>query len=195
MKRLLIFVLIILVSVICDVHADGPLTILRSKIDKVFSILNDPVYKDEANKKEQHEKMWIIVKEAFNFEAMSQSALAYNWKTFSDEEKKEFATVFGRFLGNTYLDKIQSEFSGQQIEYNGEEIRRKDRAVVKTNIIRDGVKTPIDYSMLKNGDIWEIYDVKIEKVSLLKNYRSQFASLLIKNKPVDLINMLKDKIK
>ncbi len=194
MKKLLIFILITLIAGICNVHADEPLTTLKGKIDKVFGILNEPAYAEGANKDEQHEKLWVIIEDAFDFAAMSQSALAYNWKSFSDDQKKEFASVFGRFLGNTYLDQIQSGFSGEQVEYEGEEIRRKDRAVVKTSIIRKGVKTPIDYSMLKNGDTWNIYDVKIEGVSLLKNYRTQFASLLLKKGPEDLISMLKEKL-
>ncbi|MBN2417992.1 MAG: ABC transporter substrate-binding protein [Deltaproteobacteria bacterium] len=195
MKNLFIFLTISILISFFDVHASEPFTILKGEIDQVFSILNDPVYSDATKKDEQNENLWKIIENAFDFNVMSRLTLANNWKSFSSDQKNEFARVFGRFLSNMYLEKIQSGYSGEQVEYLGEEILTDTKAVVMTHIIRNDVKTPVDYSMQHNKNSWKIYDVKIEGVSLLKNYRTQFASILLNKKPDELIEMLKDKIK
>ena len=194
MKKLFFLYIITILFSTSGSHAAEPFTILKGEIDQVFSILNDPVYSDESKKDEQHDKLWKLIENAFDFNAMSRLTLANNWKSFSLEQQDEFSRVFGRFLSNTYLDKIQSGFSGEQVEYVGEDTLSEKKAVVMTNVIRSGVKTPMNYSMLKTGSTWKIYDVKIEGVSLLKNYRTQFRSILLKDKPAELIEMLKEKI-
>ena len=194
MKKLFSLYLTFIMVSVSYVHAEEPFTILKGEINQVFNILNDPVYSDETKKDEQHSKLWETIENAFDFKVMSRLTLANNWRSFSSEQQNEFSLVFGKFLGNTYLDKIQSGFSGEQVEYLGEDMLSGKKAVVMTNIIRNGVKTPINYSMLKTRDTWKIYDVKIEGVSLLKNYRTQFTSLLLKNKPAELIEMLKKKL-
>ncbi len=193
MKKLVIFLMIFFITFMYSVYAVAPFTILKEKINKVFSILNDPTYSNENKKDEQHENLWLAIEDAFDFSVMSRLTLANNWKIFSPEQQNEFARVFGKFIGDSYIDKIQSGFSNEQVEYLGEDLLSGNKAVVMTNIIRDGVKTPVNYSMLKTGDVWKIYDVKIEGVSLLKNYQTQFRSILLKKKPEDLIGMLRDK--
>ena len=195
MKKLFTFLIFTTLFALCDTYAEEPFTILKEKIDQVFNVLNDPAYSDETKKDEQREILWKTIENAFDFNVMSRLTLASNWKSFTAAQQDEFAGAFGRFLGNTYLDKIQSGFSGQQVEYVGEDILSDNKAVVMSNIIRNGVKTPMNYSMLNTGNTWKIYDVKIEGVSLLKNYRTQFSSILLKDKPEDLIEMLKEKIK
>ncbi len=196
MKRIILLLLIALIA--CSHNAYSaepePFTTLKNNIDKVFSILSDPAYSDESKKAEQHEKLWKIVEDAFDFKIMARLTLANNWKSFSPEQQEEFSRVFGKFLGNTYLDKIQSGYSGEKVEYDGQEKFSDNRALVETNITHGGVKTPVNYSMLKTGNGWKIYDVKIEGVSLLQNYRTQFSSILMRGKPEDLIEMLKKKI-
>ena len=112
MKRLFLFffTLTILVTA-CDTYAGEPFNILKEKIDQVFSILNDPVYSDETKKDEQREILWKTIENAFDFNVMSRLTLANYWKSFSSEQQDEFSRVFGRFLSNTYLDKIQSGLS------------------------------------------------------------------------------------
>jgi phospholipid transport system substrate-binding protein len=196
MKKVKPIVLIfILVTCIYSAYASAPFDIIKEKIDRVFSVLKDPAYSDQAKKTEQHDILWGIIKEAFDFNGMARLTLARNWQTFTPAQQEEFAGLFGQFLGNTYLDKIQSGFSDEQVEYTGEEILSDTKAVVMTNLIRKGVKTPVHYSLQKKGDTWRIYDVKIEGVSLLKNYRTQFSDILLKERPEGLINMLKEKIK
>ncbi len=196
MKKLLFLLLVtIMIGDLCNAYASEPLTILKGKIDKVFSILNDPEYNDETKKEQQYNELWKIIDGIFNFNVMSRLTLANNWRAFSPEQQEEFANVFGRFLGNNYLDKIQSGFSDQRVEFAGEETITDTKVVVMTNILKNNIKTPVNYSMLRQDGGWKIYDVKIEGVSLLKNYRSQFRSILLKKKPEQLIEDLRNKLK
>jgi phospholipid transport system substrate-binding protein len=196
MKKLhLIICTFILIAASVNAHASESFDTLKEKIDRVFSVLKDPAYSDPSKKTEQHDVLRGIIDEAFDFNGMARLTLAKNWKAFTPGQQDEFSKVFGQFLGNTYLDKIQSEFSDEKVEYTGEELLSDTKAVVMTNLIRKSVKTPIYYSLQKNGATWKIYDVKIEGVSLLKNYRTQFSDILLKERPEGLITMLKEKLK
>ena len=192
--KFIIFIFIVLACIV-STYASEPFDILKEKIDRVFSVLNDKAYSDPSKKTEQHDILWGIIDEAFDFNGMARLTLAKNWQAFTPEQQDDFSQVFGQFLGNTYLNKIQSTFSDEKVEYTGEELLTDTKAVVMTNLIRKGVKTPIYYSLQKNGALWKIYDVKIEGVSLLKNYRTQFSSILLKERPEGLITMLKEKLK
>ncbi|MDX2451909.1 ABC transporter substrate-binding protein, partial [Desulfosarcina sp.] len=103
--------------------------------------------------------------------------------------------VFAQFLGNTYIDKVQGEYHNEQIVYLGQDFYSDIYAEVKTQIVRETLKIPVNYRMLKGGDgQWKVYDIIVERVSLVKNYRTQFASILSKDKPAQLIRQLNDKL-
>jgi phospholipid transport system substrate-binding protein len=174
--------------------APQPLDALKGPIDAVIRILNDPKYKDPNLKTEQRDAIWSKVRGMFDFEEISQRAVARNWGLFSPQEKKEFTDVFSEFLGNTYMDKIQGEYHNEKIQYGTQEVVEGTRALVKTNILRESLAIPVDYKMKLDGNEWKIYDVMVEGVSLVKNYRTQFASILRKETPAQLIDRLKKKV-
>jgi phospholipid transport system substrate-binding protein len=173
-----------------------PLESLRGPIDEVILILNDPQYKDPNLRSQQRDAIWIKVRGMFDFDEISQRTVARNWNMFSAQEKKEFTDVFSEFLGNTYMDKIQGEYHNEKIQYGSQEVVEGTRALVKTNILRESLAIPVDYKMKlnDNGTGWKIYDVMVEGVSLVKNYRTQFASILRKETPAQLIDRLKKKV-
>jgi phospholipid transport system substrate-binding protein len=159
--------------------------------------LKDPQYQsdDPGLKAEQRDKIWDLVGSQFDFTEISRRALARNWKSFSAEEQKAFATVFAKMLGNIYVERIQSGFAGQKVEFADEIMHEtKPLAIVKTFIVDDQTKIPVDYSLKKKNDQWRVYDVKVEGVSLVKNYRTQFNDILRKEKPAELIERLKSKV-
>jgi phospholipid transport system substrate-binding protein len=131
----------------------------------------------------------------FDFDEIAKRAVARNWSDFNDAEKTAFSDVFAQFLGNTYIDKIQGEYHNEQIVYLGQDFYADTYAEVKTQIVRETLKIPVNYRMLKGGDgQWKVYDIIVEGVSLVKNYRTQFASILSKDKPAQLIQQLNDKL-
>ncbi len=192
MKKIVPLILIVLFLFTGLAYSEEPLAELKISVDRVINILADPVYKDDQ--KSQREAIWKIINDIFDFKMMSRMTVAKNWKAFTPQEQDEFAQVFGRFLGDSYLNKIQAEFSGEKVEYLEQEMISDQRAVVMTSILRKDVKVPMDYGMILRDNKWKVYDVKIEGVSLMKNYRSQFNDILIKETPRQLIERLRLKI-
>jgi phospholipid transport system substrate-binding protein len=171
-----------------------PLDAIKGPINTVIAILNDPVYKDMSLKSEQRDKIWQSVSSIFDFDEISMRAVARNWKKFSPEERKEFSAVFSKFLGNTYVDKIQGEFHNEEIVYVGQEIIKEGRALAKTLIKRETIEIPVDYRLKLMDGQWRVYDVAVEGISLVKNYRTQFSQLLKKESPAELIKRLEKKL-
>lgn len=172
----------------------APLEAIKGPIDTVIAILNDPAYKDDTRKEEQREKIWQSVSGIFDFNEISMRAVARNWRKFTPEERKQFAAVFSKFLGNTYVDKIQGQYHNEEIVYVSQEIVKKGRALAKTIIKRETLEIPVDYRLKLMDGQWRVYDVAVEGISLVKNYRTQFAQLLKKESPADLIKRLEKKL-
>ena len=170
-----------------------PLETLKVAVDQAMKILDDPQYKDEAQKETQRDEIWKVIRQVFDLQGIAQITLGRNWRQFNQAEKNEFTEVFGRFLGNNYVDKIQSGFSGEKVDYLEQEKITDTKAIVKTKIVRESMEIPVDYKMHKTGADWRVYDVIIEGVSLIKNYRTQFNSFLMKKTPKDLIETIKKK--
>lgn len=193
--QIIIFaVCVLLLSGTAMAAAPEPLDAIKGPIDTVIAILNDPIYKDESLKTEQREKIWQSISAIFDFDEISMRAVARNWKKFNPEERKQFSAVFSKFLGNTYVDKIQGEFHNEEIVYVGQEIIKEGRAMAKTLIKRETLEIPVDYRLkLMNGQ-WRVYDVAVEGISLVKNYRTQFKQLLKKESPAQLIKRLEKKL-
>jgi phospholipid transport system substrate-binding protein len=175
--------------------AKNPMATIKGPIDAAIDLLNDPQYKKAGTKADQREQIWKALKPMFDFREISRRAVARNWRDFSDVEKTQFSKVFADFLGNTYIDKIQGEYHNEKIVYVSQDFYSDQYAEVKTQILREAVQIPVDYRMLKedNGS-WKVYDIIVEGISLVKNYRTQFASILKKETPAQLIERLNKKL-
>ena len=172
-----------------------PMATIKGPIDALIDILNDPQYKTPGTKIVQRNQIWKTVKSMFDFREISRRAVARNWREFNDAEKTQFTDVFADFLGNTYIDKIQGEYHNEKIVYLSQDFYSDRYAEVKTQILRETVEIPVNYRMLKGDEgSWKVYDIIVEGVSLVKNYRTQFASILKKETPAQLIQRLNEKL-
>ena len=174
--------------------AQEPLEALRGPINEVVSVLQDPQYQKGDQVEAGREKIWSVIGSLFDFTEMAKRSLARNWRVFSPMERKKFSEVFARFLGNTYLDKIQKDYQNEEVVFGKQEMLNSTKASVKTTVMRDTVEIPVDYKMLNRGGGWRVYDVNIEGVSLVKNYRTQFGKILMRKSPADLIERLQKKV-
>lgn len=168
-----------------------PMDEIKGPIQRGIDILKNPEFKDK--REEQRGKIWNLIEKVFDFRAISIRALARNWRDFSPEQRKIFTEQFTELLKNTYLDKIQGEFHNEEVAFDDQDVLSEDKAVVRTRVIRGKIETPIDYRVHLEGGKWLVYDVNIEGVSLVQNYRKQFADILAKETPDQLIQRLKDK--
>jgi phospholipid transport system substrate-binding protein len=157
--------------------APGPLDTIRQGTEKVLSILRDPTLKAPEKKAERRKAMVDGVDSFFNWPDMAQRSLGIHWPKRTDAEKKEFVALYTELVRDTYLTKADN-YSGEQVRYEGEKIEG-DYARVSAQIITTrNTEIPIVYSVKKFGDQWLIYDVAIEGVRLVNNYRTQFSSML-----------------
>ena len=168
-----------------------PIDALRGPLDSALAILQDPRYRVASEKEAQKEKLWEIIRKVFDFEGITQLAVGKNWKVFTPAQKKEFTDVFTTRLGNSYLNKIQGSFNNEKVEFLSEEVLSPTKARVKTKIIREVDSIPVDYSVRPVDGAWKIYDVNIEGVSLVANYRTQFNDILSKDSPDVLIERVR----
>jgi phospholipid transport system substrate-binding protein len=174
--------------------AASPLESLKIPIETVLSLLKDPKYKNPDQRQQQRDKILVITRQLFDFTEMSKRALARNWKSFTSQEQQQFADVFADHLSNSYMDKVQGEYKDETVVFLDQETVSDGKALVKTKIQRQPGAISVDYSMLLVDNQWRVYDVNIEGVSLIKNYRTQFDQILVKESPVQLIERLKKKV-
>ena len=174
--------------------AASPLEALKVPIENVLSLLKDPKYKNPDQRQQQRDKILAITRQVFDFSEMSKRALARNWKSFSPQEQLQFVDVFADHLSNSYMDKIQGEYKDETIVFLNHEMVADGKALVKTKVQRQPNEISVDYSMLLVDNQWRVYDVNIEGVSLIKNYRTQFDQILVKESPAQLIERLKKKV-
>jgi phospholipid transport system substrate-binding protein len=173
--------------------AAGPVSDqLKDAIDRVVKVLEDPALKGPDRKAERQAAVTKIAQEIFDFPEVGRRALARHWQPLTDKQREEFTALFADLLERSYVSKIEL-YSGEKITYANERIDG-DIATVATRIAtKSGAEVPIDYRMLKKGTRWLVYDVNIEGVSLVSNYRTQFNKIIQTSSFDELILKLKSK--
>ncbi|MBU8911984.1 MAG: ABC transporter substrate-binding protein [Desulfobacterales bacterium] len=166
---------------------------LKVTLDQIMEILKDPSFKGEEQVEKRRLSLRKVIKERFSFAKMSQLTLSRHWKKRSDEEKKAFIDLFSQLLEETYVSKIEG-YTDEKVVYVREFVKKK-KAQVNTKIITKTIEIPIDYRMYKTKDgSWLVYDLVIEGVSLVGNYRSQFNHILQKKSYDQLVAKLRKKV-
>jgi phospholipid transport system substrate-binding protein len=159
--------------------AGAPTEQLRGRIDRVLQVLEDPQLKSEARTPERRQAVRTIVEEIFDFRELSQRALARHWQARTPTERDEFVQLFADLLERSYIGKIEMFSGGDRIQYTGEMLDGEQVAVVRTRIVtKNGTEIPVDYRLHHVADRWLVYDVAIEGVSLVANYRAQFNKII-----------------
>lgn len=193
-KRLLIHTLLLMFLVGClslNAYAAGPTEQLRPALNTLTSILADPGLKGDENKVERRAKIMSSIKEGFDFKEMSKRILGRDWSSITAQEQDYFTELMTKLLENVYIGKLEG-YSGQTVGYVDERIKGS-RAQVSTLIEDNGIKIPVHYIMSLKDEKWMVYDINIEGVSLVRNYKEQFKSILRKEKFEGLIKVLEEK--
>ncbi len=172
--------------------ATGPMDHVKANVNRAISILTDPTYKN-ADKNHQQEMLVQVGESLFDFNDVTRLAVGRYWKSFTNEQRHEFRDLFSQLLQKIYMDKIQS-YNGEPVVFDKETMLSPTKAKVNTYILWNGKEVPLDYMLRFKHDEWRVYDVIVEGVSLVKNYRSQFDSILSKNPPSVLLEQVRNKI-
>ncbi|WP_319777376.1 ABC transporter substrate-binding protein [Maridesulfovibrio sp.] len=163
---------------VCAAAENSPMVRLRAGIQGVIEILNDPQYKGNPEfNDEKKAKIRETIKDFFNFEELSKRSVGRPWLEFTPEERERFIALFTDLLEQTYLARIE-EYSGEKVAFDNETIIKGKYAQVDTRLLTGKQDIPVYYRMRLTDGEWDVYDVKIEGVSLVKNYRTQFAGIL-----------------
>jgi phospholipid transport system substrate-binding protein len=172
--------------------ADGPKDQTKNTIDKLIIILKNKELKKSSMTKERRSLIRKEVGAIFDFEEMSKRALGIYWQQRSPAERKEFVSLFSDLLESTYINKIEG-YSDEKVVYE-DQILDGDYATVKTKIItaKNG-EVPIVYRLLRKGSQWFVYDVMVEQVSLISNYRKQFNQIIKEKSYDELLRKMKSK--
>jgi phospholipid transport system substrate-binding protein len=193
-KRLFAFSLFLAALMVLPLQADAATgkESVENQVNKILEKLKDPAFKAQP-RDAQIGEVRKVINEIFDYTELSKRTLGRYWKKFSDAQKKEFITLFSALLENVYADRILA-YTHEVIEFGKETELKKGRVEVASNIITsDNKKVPLNYRMILKNDQWRVYDVVIEGVSMVKNYRSQFRQILSKKSPDDLLETLRKK--
>jgi len=175
-------------------YAGAPLDQVQGNVNKVLEVLRDPTLKAESAKKIKKEKLEAIYGKMFNEGELSRRTLGRNWKKLNAAEQQEFIQLYQQVLEKAYIDKILS-YTNEKIVFEKETLLAGTQAEVETKVITSSKEIPIFYRMILENGAWKVYDVVVENVSLVQNYRSQFNDILSKNSPEQLLDILRKKVK
>lgn len=169
----------------------SPTEQVKETTDGVLSVVTD----DSLSKEAKREKITALLKDGFDFRTMSKLTLGVNWKKATPEQQERFEKLFTEVLKWTYITRIE-DYSGETMEYGGERMAKKNRAEVETFIVtNNGTKIPITYKVHLKGEKWRAYDVVIEGVSLIRNYRGNYREIVKKDGFDGLFAVMEKKIK
>lgn len=174
------------------VWAGVPTEKVKETTDKIIAIVSDPALKDPAKEKERREQIRRSVDEMCDWQEMSRRSLGRYWAQRSEQEKKEFVLLFGQLLERTYIDKVES-YSGEKVIYAGERVDG-DYAEVDVKIVtKKNTEIPVVYKLRSRDQQWWAYDMVVEGVSLVNNYRTQFSDIMAKSSFEGLMKKLREK--
>jgi phospholipid transport system substrate-binding protein len=195
MKRLFVGLSILMLFLISlPVYAGAPLDAVKINADKVLDILRDPKLKAASAKEMKKNKLRAVYVNMFDEVELSRRSLGMNWNKLNTAQRQEFVKLFEQVLEKAYADRILS-YTNEKIEFTKESMISGNLAEVRTKVITASKEIPIYYRVILKNGAWKVYDVTIENVSLVQNYRTQFSDILAKNTPEQLLEILRKKVK
>jgi phospholipid transport system substrate-binding protein len=185
--------LLLSVVTVLPAAAGVPSDQLKTQIDRVLKTLDDPELKREGRGKERRAAVRRIANDIFDFGETARRSLGRHWQPRTPAEQTEFVGLFSDLLERSYISKVEL-YGGEKIQYLGDSIEG-DQAKVQTKLVtKSGSEIPIEYRMhRKGGERWLVYDVIIEGVSLIANYRTQFNKIIQTSSYQELVRKMKTK--
>ena len=171
--------------------SESPTEAVRGTITQVIQILEDPALKDPAKLLPRRRMLAEAIASRFDYAEMSRRSLATEWKPLTTAERTEFVEAFKGFLIDRYAERIEG-YGGEQVEYLSERIEGA-YAEVRTELVSDKTTIPVDYRLHMNESRWHAYDLVVDGISLVKNYRSQFQKIIRESSYQELVKKLRER--
>jgi len=194
MKKCIVGMTLILCLIIPVSSFSGqPTEAVKGNLDKVLDVLRDASLKAESAKKAKKNKIRDISEEMFDFTELSKRSLGKNWSKFNPDQQKEFVALYKSLLEDAYADKIML-YTDVKIVFSKEVALTEKTVEVQSTVLRKSGEVPIYYRVILKDGVWRVYDVVIEGISLINNYRSQFKEILVNKPPESLLETLRKKV-
>jgi phospholipid transport system substrate-binding protein len=192
-KQGIALTLIIFLIVPLSVYAGAPLDSVKGNIDKVLDVLRDPALKGESGKKTKRQKIRSISEKMFDYSELSRRTLGQDWKKLNPAQQNEFSNLYKSLLEDAYADKIIN-YTDEKVAFSKENQLSEKTFEVQTTVLTKKADIPIFYRVIQKDGQWKVYDVVIEGVSLINNYRNQFREILMNKSPEVLLDTLRKKV-
>ncbi len=166
---------------------------INSNVSSVLDVMRDPKLKGEAGKKVKEQKIIDAAEKLFDFVELSKRTLGLNWNKLTPEQRKEFVDLYKTILKDAYIDKLTA-YTDEKINYTKEVPLSETTVEVQSIVTTKKADVPIYYRVIKKDGGWKVFDVIVEGVSLISNYRTQFREILGNNPPSKLLDTLRKKV-
>ena len=186
------FLLLASVLISAPVVAGVPTDQIKATVDRALVVLKNPRLKPAAKTRERRDQLRQILFGRFDFTEMAKRALGANWRRRTPKEQEEFVRLFTEILERAYADTIES-YTDEQIVYVGEKLDGTYADVISKILTSKGEEFSINYKAHLNGAEWRVYDVVVENISMVNNFRSQFNRVIGNSSYEELIRRLRDK--
>jgi phospholipid transport system substrate-binding protein len=166
---------------------------VEAHVNNVLKVLRNPALKGEKGEKQKKAEITAEAEKFFDFVELSKRTLGLDWNRFSLDERKEFVNLYKSLLQDTYIDRITS-YTNEKVEFTGAVPLDRNTVEVRSEVINQGGRVPVYYRVVNEDGQWRVYDVVIEGVSLITNYRSQFKQILVNQSSQALLDTLKKRV-
>jgi phospholipid transport system substrate-binding protein len=175
--------------------AGEPTNLIRQTTDQVLKILEDPKLQGPEKRAERQAQLHAISDQAFDWQEMARRALATHWRGLNPQQQQEFVGLFRDLVEGTYMNRLETATQEKQdIQYESEQQVDGSRVAVKTKVVtKRNQQVPIEYRLQKEDGRWRIYDVLVEGISLVNNYRSQFNQIISSSSYDALVQKMKSR--
>lgn len=190
--QIYIFTFMLFLAFLTRAHAGAPLDLVRTTVDRAIQILKDPKLSSRDKKNERVDRLREALDTIFDYEEMAKRALGSHWRRRTPAEQEEFVKLFRDFLEKIYSDKVDL-YGGEKVRF-GREVIDKDFAQVESAVIKpNGEEIAVSYKLRQMNGQWKVYDVVVENISIVNNYRSQFDRVISSSSYEELVKRLQEK--
>ena len=176
-----------------SVWAEAPTSLVKSAVDQAIEVIADPSFRGEEKERERRTLLRQIIFPCFDFGEMAKRSLGAHWRKRTPEDKSEFVRIFTDLLEKAYLGRIES-FNDEKFIYTHERIEGPYAEVRSKILTSKGEEFKMNYKLHRVGEEWKIYDVVVEDISLVNNYRSQFNRVIARTSYNELVSRMKQKL-
>jgi phospholipid transport system substrate-binding protein len=188
MKKILLSGLLILFFAAVSFALPEP----QAQVERMVSTILGVLQQSELSVEEKKVQISGQVQEYLNMQSMSRRTLGVYWNDATEEQRQYFAELFMKILEGTYLNRID-DYSDGSVEYLKQRVKGK-KAIIDTVIASDELEIPVQYKMIYEDDVWQVFDIVIEGVSLIRNYRSSYGEIIRQDSYEGLFALMEEKV-